>query len=72
MAETADQIRAGIEQTRADLDQKLDLLEMKARDQLSVRNQVSRHPWGAVGAAAGAGVMLGLIFGGKNRRDEED
>ncbi len=65
MAETADQIRAGIEATRADLDRKLGRLEGKAREELSLRNRVAERPWQFVGAAAGAGVLLGLMFGGK-------
>ncbi len=64
MAETADEIRAGIEETRADLDRKLDRLESKARAELSVKNRIAERPWQAVGAAAGAGLLLGLLFGG--------
>jgi hypothetical protein len=70
MAETADEIRAGIEGTRADLDRKLDLLETKARHELSLRNQFARRPWQALGAAAGLGVVLGLVFGGRDNDDE--
>ncbi len=72
MAETADQIRQGIEQTRADLDHKLDRIEMKAREELSLRNQFARRPWQVLGAAAGAGVLLGLLFGGRGKRGEAD
>ncbi len=72
MAETADQIRAGIAQTRADLDQKLDRLELKAREELSLRNQFARRPWQVLGAAAGAGLVLGLLFGGRGKRSEDE
>ncbi len=68
MAETADEIRAGIEATRADLDRKLGRLEGKARDQLSLRNRVAERPWQFVGAAVGAGLLLGLVFGGRRKR----
>ncbi len=66
MAETADQIRAGIEATRADLDRKLNRLEGKARRELSVKARVAERPWQFVGAAAGAGLLLGLIMGGRD------
>jgi ElaB/YqjD/DUF883 family membrane-anchored ribosome-binding protein len=67
VAETADQIRAGIERTRADLDRKLDEMELRARQELSLRNQVARRPWQALGAAAGAGLLLGLVFTPRRR-----
>ncbi|MGE5359378.1 MAG: hypothetical protein ACM3NQ_10195 [Bacteroidales bacterium] len=67
MAETADQIRAGIEEARAGLDAKLDMLEARARNELSLRTQFSRRPWQALGAAAGAGILLGLLFGGRHK-----
>ncbi len=70
MAETADEIRAGIERTRADLGQKLDRIEEKAREELSLRNQVARRPWQILGAAAGAGLLLGLLFGGHSHDEE--
>jgi ElaB/YqjD/DUF883 family membrane-anchored ribosome-binding protein len=63
MAETADQIRARIEATRADLDRKLNRLEGKARRELSLKARVAQRPWQFVGVAAGAGLMLGLVFG---------
>ncbi len=68
MAETADEIRAGIEATRADLDRKLNRLEGKARRELSIKARVAERPWQLVGAAAGAGLLLGLLMGG---RDED-
>ncbi len=64
MAETADQIRAGIEATRADLDRKLNRLESKARRELSLTRRMAERPWQFLGAAAGAGLLLGLLFGG--------
>ncbi len=72
MAETADQIRAGIEQKRADLDRKLDLMELRAREELSLRNQVARRPWQAVGAAVGTGLLLGLLLGGKDKEKDKE
>ncbi len=69
MAETADQIRAGIEATRADLDRKLNRLEGKARNELSLKAQLARRPWQFLGAAAGAGLLLGLISGGRSDED---
>ncbi len=64
MAETADAIREGIEETRADLDRKLSQIEWKAREQLSLRARVARHPWQALGVAAAVGLAAGLLFGG--------
>ncbi len=72
MAETADQIRAGIEERRADLDAKLDMLEARARHELSLRTQFARRPWQALGAAAGAGILLGLLFGGRHKMRDHD
>jgi ElaB/YqjD/DUF883 family membrane-anchored ribosome-binding protein len=65
MAETADQIRAGIEATRANLGRKLDRLETKARRELSLKARLAERPWQFLGGAAAAGLVLGLIFGGR-------
>jgi hypothetical protein len=49
------------------------MLEARARNELSFRTQFSRRPWQALGAAAGAGVLLGLLFGGRHKmRDHDD
>jgi ElaB/YqjD/DUF883 family membrane-anchored ribosome-binding protein len=65
MAETADEIRAGIEATRADLDRKLNRLEGKARHELSLKARLAERPWQFLGVAAGAGLLFGLITGGR-------
>ena len=61
MDQRADNIRQGIEATRASLDTKLDTLEFKARQTFDLKHQVSERPWMALGAATVAGYVLGSM-----------
>lgn len=63
----ADNIRQNIESTRAALDQKLDMLEHKARETLDLKHQIGERPWAALGLAVAAGYVVGTLGG-----DEED
>jgi len=63
MAEAADQLEQRISETRADLDDKLARLEDRARDTLSIPRRVRRRPWAALGSAAAAGLVAGLVRG---------
>ncbi|KAB8143916.1 DUF3618 domain-containing protein [Chloroflexia bacterium SDU3-3] len=68
MDKRSDDIRQDIEQTRASLDEKIDLLQNKAseaveqtRQIFDVSHQVAERPWVALGAAAIAGYVLGTL-----------
>ena len=62
-----ERIEQQIEETRARLDDKLGVIEQRARDAISVRRRVAERPWVAVGGAAAVGLALGLYRGWKNR-----
>jgi len=62
-----ERIERRIEETRARLDDKLGVLEQRARDAVSIRRRVAERPWSAVGGAAAVGLALGLYRGWKNR-----
>jgi ElaB/YqjD/DUF883 family membrane-anchored ribosome-binding protein len=62
-----ERIERRIEETRARLDDKLGVLEQRARDAVSIRRRVAERPWAAVGGAAAVGLALGLYRGWKNR-----
>lgn len=73
MDKRSDDIRQDIEDTRASLDEKLDLLQDKASDAVEqtkqlfdVKLQVSERPWVALGLALAAGYVVGNI-GGENK-----
>jgi len=63
MDQGSDNIRQGIESTRAALDEKLDTLESKARETFDLKHQVAERPWMALGAAVAAGFVLGSLGG---------
>jgi hypothetical protein len=63
MDQRSDDIRQGIESTRAALDTKLDTLESKARETFDLKHQVAERPWMALGAAVVAGYVLGNMGG---------
>jgi hypothetical protein len=65
MDQRSDNLRQGIESTRAALDEKLDTLESKARETFDLRHQVAERPWMALGAAMAAGFVLGNMGGGE-------
>jgi ElaB/YqjD/DUF883 family membrane-anchored ribosome-binding protein len=80
MAETADHrsvdIRRNIDQTRASLDQKFDLLESKVRgvrtaidEAVDIRHHAARHPWAFVGLSVAAGCAIGSLAAGATDRD---
>ena len=54
MAESTNQVRADIEQTRARMSNAIDELERK----IDVTQSIQEHPWIAVGVAFGAGIAL--------------
>ncbi|MFB3852408.1 MAG: hypothetical protein ACE148_01145 [Vicinamibacterales bacterium] len=63
MAEAPDQLERQIVETHAELDDKLSRLGHRARDTLSIRRRVCRRPWVALGSAAAAGLVAGLVRG---------
>jgi hypothetical protein len=65
MDQRSDDIRQDIEATRASLDEKLDTLEIKARQAFDLKHQVAERPWMAVGAAVAAGFVLGSLGSGE-------
>jgi hypothetical protein len=65
MDQRSDDIRQGIESTRATLDEKLDTLETKAREAFDLKHQVAERPWMMLGAAVATGYVLGSLGGGE-------
>ena len=65
MDQRSDDIRQGIESTRAALDEKLDTLESKAREAFDLKHQVAERPWMMLGAAVATGYALGSLGGGE-------
>src|SRR5215471_17890484 len=65
MDQRSDDIRQGIESTRAALDDKLDTLETKARQAFDMKHQVAERPWMMIGAAVATGYALGSLGGGE-------
>jgi len=63
MDQRSDNIRQDIESTRAALDEKLDSLEIKARQTFDLKHQVAERPWMMLGAAVAAGYVLGSMGG---------
>lgn len=68
MDQRSDDIRQDIESTRASLDEKLDSLEVKARQAFDIKHQVSEKPWMMFGAAMAAGFALGSLGGGEDEQ----
>jgi len=68
MDQRSDDIRQDIESTRASLDEKLDTLEVKARQAIDVKHQVGERPWMMFGAAVAAGFALGSMGGSENEQ----
>ena len=73
MDKRSDDIRQDIEQTRASLDSKLDLLQNKASEAVDqtkqlfdVNHQVNERPWLALGAALLAGYVVGNLGNGED------
>jgi len=73
----SDNIRRDIANTRASLDQKLDLLENKVRGvQTNVKqafdfnHQFNQHPWAMLGASVATGFTLGLLTSGGEHHEE--
>lgn len=71
MDQRSDDIRQDIEETRASLDTKLNLLEEKANETtekvkqaFDIKQQVQERPWAALGVAVAAGYVLGSMGGG--------
>ncbi len=73
MGEAADElnqperIEQRIEATRSQLDDKLTLIEQRARDAVSVRRRVAERPWAVLGGAAAVGLAVGLVKGWRAR-----
>ena len=59
MTETSEDIRRQIEETRADLDQRLGQLTAKAEHVADVRDRLSERPWVTLATAVVTGFMLG-------------
>lgn len=73
MGEAADQlnqperIEQRIEATRSQLDDKLNAIEQRAREAMSVRRRVAERPWTVIGGAAAVGLAVGLVKGWRER-----
>lgn len=70
-----ERIEQRIEQTRSRLDEKLGVIEQRARDAVSVRRRVAERPWTVIGGAAAIGAAVGLVKGWRNNKahhKEED
>jgi len=59
MTETSEDIRREIEETRADLDERLGKLTAKAEHVVDVRDHLSGRPWVTLATAVATGFMLG-------------
>ena len=58
-----DDIREDIEVTRANLDEKMQQLTVRAHEAVDVRHHVANHPWIALGLA----TATGFLFAGRRR-----
>jgi ElaB/YqjD/DUF883 family membrane-anchored ribosome-binding protein len=65
MAETTEQIRIRIEQTRDRLGEDLNALEYRVKQETDWRFYYSRNPWAFVGAAYGLALLAGIAFGSR-------
>jgi ElaB/YqjD/DUF883 family membrane-anchored ribosome-binding protein len=68
MAQTADQLRAEIAQTRKEMGRTIEELNTRVeetRRKLSLSEQVRRNPLAIVGGAIAGGLLLGLLRGRK-------
>lgn len=70
MDQRSDDIRQNIDHTRDALTEKLDALEVRARETFDIKHQVAERPWVALGAAVAAGYMLGSMGGESEPRYE--
>lgn len=66
MDQRSDDIRQGIESTRAALDEKLDTLETKTREIFDLKHHVAERPWTMLGLAVAAGYVLGSMGNGES------
>jgi len=60
MAEPSELIRREIEETRADLDQRLARLTEKAERAADIGGYLRERPWATIATGAAVGVVLGL------------
>jgi ElaB/YqjD/DUF883 family membrane-anchored ribosome-binding protein len=65
ISETLDAIEYRIVDTREQIRDRLDVAR-------PLKDQVRRRPWAALGVAAGVGVVLGILAGGRSGRDGYD
>jgi hypothetical protein len=68
VGENTNQIEQEIRERRSDLGRNLDTLERKARELADWRTHYREHPAAFIGAAIGAGLMLGLLAIPRPRR----
>jgi len=66
MAETTEQLRQDIAETRADLGERIDELAARAEQVVDVRHRVRERPWSSLAVA----VALGFVLGHRRRRPE--
>jgi hypothetical protein len=67
MAEAAERIRRLIDETRADLGERIDLLTSRAEHAVSLKHQVSAHPWIGVAIAVATGLVVGRLDASRDR-----
>ena len=61
-------LEAQIQQTSQSLQRKIEILETKARESVSVRHQIRKRPLVAVATAVGTGLVVGVRLHGRPRK----
>jgi hypothetical protein len=61
MGEATETLRKDIEETKADLSERFELLAERAGRAVDVNYQLSSHPWASLAIAVGAGLVLGYL-----------
>lgn len=70
IAETRDRISATLDAIEFKIERKKDELKDKADVLRPVRSRIRSSPWQALGIAAGAGLVLGLLTGGEDEEEQ--
>jgi hypothetical protein len=67
MAEASEHIRQLIDETRADLGERIEILASRAEQAMSIEHQVRAHPWGTVAIAVATGLVVGRLDASRHR-----
>jgi hypothetical protein len=68
MAEASERIRQLIDETRADLDERIEILASRAEQAVSLKHQIKAHPWVTVAIAAATGLLVGRLDASRRHR----